>query len=195
MSSMRPRVPPLDLADMTEEQREFYDSYATGFRAAPSATFLLIDEAGRLIGPPAVWIFSQPLGNSLQGLGTAIRYHLHFSERAQEIAILMVAHYRDSPFERFAHQQAGLKKGLTREDIDAILAGKPPALVSDEERAVYEVTRRILATGTLDAREYEKYTAVLPVAHLFELVTLIGYYSMLATQLSVFDIQPPAQVG
>ncbi len=62
-------------------------------------------------------------------------------------------------------------------------------------RLLHEATRRILDTGTLDAREYEKYAAVLPVAHLFELVTLIGYYSMLATQLSVFDIQPPAQSG
>jgi len=162
------------------------------FGAAPSATFLLVDEAGHLTGPPAIWIVSQPLGNALQGLGTAIRYYLHFSERAQEIAILMVAHHRDSPFERFAHQQAGLKKGLTQEDINAILAGRPPTLVSGEEQAVYEATRRILDAGTLDAQEYEKYAAELSVAHLFELVALIGYYSMLATQLSVFDIQPPA---
>lgn len=178
---------------MTEEQRGFYDSYATGFRAAPSATFRLVDEAGHLMGPPAVWIVSQPLGNTLRDFGTSIRYHLHFSERAQEIAILMVAHHHDSPFERFAHQQAGLKKGLTQEDIDAILAGRPPALASDEDRAVYAATRRILDTGTLDAQEYERYAAVLSAAHLFELVTLIGYYSMLATQLSVFDIQPPAK--
>ena len=31
--------------------------------------------------------------------------------------------------------------------------------------------------------------------HLFELVTLIGYYSMLAAQLAVFDIQPPQTAG
>jgi hypothetical protein len=71
---------------MTEEQRDFYASYATGFRAAPSATFLLVDEAGHLMGPPAIWIVSQPLGNALKGLGTAIRYYLHFSERAQKSA-------------------------------------------------------------------------------------------------------------
>jgi 4-carboxymuconolactone decarboxylase len=180
---------------MTAEQREFYESYTTGFRAAPTATFLLTDEAGHLIGPPSVWIFSQPLGRMLRDFGTAIRYHLHLSERAQEITILMVAHHHDSPFERFAHQQAGLKKGLTQDDIDALLAGKPPSLASDEERAVYEATRRILDAGTLDAGEYERYAAVLSVSHLFELVTLIGYYGMLATQLSVFDIQPPSQSG
>jgi len=176
---------------MTAEQREFYDSYATGFRAAPSATFLLVDGAGHLMGPPAIWVHSQPLGNSLQVFGGAIRYHLNFSKRSQEMAILMVAHHRDSAFERFAHQQAGLKSGLTQQDIDAINAGQAPRLHTDEERAVYEVTERILLAGTLNAQEYEKYTAVLSVPHLFELVTLIGYYLMLATQLAVFDIQPP----
>jgi 4-carboxymuconolactone decarboxylase len=189
------RVPAIEVADMTAEQREFYDSYATGFRAAPSATFLLVDDAGHLMGPPAIWIHSQPLGNSLQVFGGAIRYHLHFSRRAQEIAILMVAHHRDSEFERFAHEQAGLKSGLTRQDIDAIFAGNAPDLRTDEEQAVYEVTRAVLATGTLTAQDYEKYAAVLSVPHLFELVTLIGYYLMLATQLAVFDIQPPTAAG
>jgi 4-carboxymuconolactone decarboxylase len=189
------RVPPLEVADMTPEQREFYDSYATGFRAAPNATFLLVDGAGHLMGPPAIWIHSQPLGNSLQVFGGAIRYHLHFSRRAQEMAILMVAHHRASDFERFAHQQAGLKSGLTQQDIDAIFAGNPPQLRTGEEQAVYEVTRAVLAAGTLDTQEFEKYAAVLSVPHLFELVTLIGYYLMLATQLAVFDIQPPADAG
>jgi 4-carboxymuconolactone decarboxylase len=177
---------------MTAEQREFYESYTTGFRAAPTATFLLTDADGHLIGPPAIWIFSQPLGRTLRDFGSAIRYNLHLSERAQEITILMVAHHHDSPFERFAHQQAGLKKGLTQEDIDALLAGQPPTLASEEEQAVYEATRRILDNGTLSAPEYEKYAAVLSVPNMFELVTLIGYYSMLAVQLAVFDIQPPA---
>jgi len=176
---------------MTAEQREFYDSYATGFRAAASATFLLVDGAGQLMGPPAIWVHSQPLGNALQVFGGAIRYHLHFSRRAQEIAILMVANHRDSAFERFAHQQAGLKSGLTQQDIDAINAGQAPRLHTEEEQAVYEVTERILQAGTLNVQEYEKYATVLSVKHLFELVTLIGYYLMLATQLAVFDIQPP----
>jgi alkylhydroperoxidase family enzyme len=178
---------------MTAEQREFYDSFATGFRAAPGATFRLVDEDGQLLGPPAIWIVSPPLGQALQAFGGAMRYRLNLSGRAQEIAILMVAQHEDSPFERFAHQQAGLKKGLTQPDIDAILAGQPPALTSDEEQAVYEATRRILDSGTLDTREYQQYAAVLSVAHLLELVTLIGYYRMVATQLSVFDIQPPAR--
>ena len=190
---MNPRVPSLELADMTAEQREFYDSYATGPRAAPTAAFLLTDGDGHLTGPPAIWIHSQPLGNALQVLGGAIRYHLHFSRRAQEMAILMVAAHRGSAFERYAHSRAGLKSGLTPADIDAIAAGRPPALETGADQAVYEVTRAVLDTGTLDEQEYAKYAGVLGVAELFELVTLIDYYQMLATQLAVFDIQPPGE--
>ena len=188
---MTARVPQLELADMTAQQREFYDKYATGVRARPGTSFPLVDSEGHLMGPPAVWVLSQPLGLALEQFGYAIRYELTLSRRAQEMAILMVAQHRDSEFERFAHAQAGLKAGLTEEDLAALAAGQAPNLRTGEEQVVYQATRRILDSGTLTAVEYEDYRATLPVPQLFELVTLIGYYLMLATQLSVFDIQPP----
>jgi len=185
------RVPPVELADMTARQREFYDKYASGVRAAPGSTFPLVDADGHLMGPPAVWVLSQPLGLALEQFGYAIRYELSLSRRAQEIAILMVAQHRQSEFERFAHERAGLKAGLTETDLAAIATGKSPALETDEERAVYEAARLILDTGSLDDRAYQAAAHVLTAPRLFELVTLIGYYLMLATQLSAFDIQPP----
>ncbi len=180
---------------MTAEQREFYDRYATGVRAAPGTTFPLVDADGRLIGPPAVWVLSQPLGLALERFGYAIRYELSLSRRAQEIAILMVAQHHQSEFERFAHAQAGLKAGLTEDDLAALAAGKPPDLETEEEQAVFEATRRILDTGSLDDMAYQAAADLLTAPRLFELVTLIGYYRMLATQLSVFDIQPPGAAG
>ena len=192
---MTARVPQLELADMTAQQREFYDKYATGVRARPGAAFPLVDSGGHLMGPPAVWVLSQPLGLALERFGYAIRYELTLSRRSQEMAILMVAQHRDSEFERFAHAQAGLRAGLTEADLAALAAGQAPALRTDEERGVYEATRRILDSGTLTAAEYDEYAGALRVPQLFELVTLIGYYLMLATQLSVFDIQPPPTAG
>jgi 4-carboxymuconolactone decarboxylase len=188
---MTARVPQLEFSDMTAQQREFYDKYASGVRAGPGTTFPLVDSEGHLMGPPAVWVLSQPLGLALERFGYAIRYELTLPRRAQEMAILMVARHRRSEFERFAHAQAGLRAGLTEDDLAALAAGTEPTLRTVEERVVYEATRRILDSGTLSSAEYEEYAAVLPVPQLFELVTLIGYYLMLATQLSVFDIQPP----
>jgi hypothetical protein len=185
------RVPRLELADMTAEQREFYDKYATGVRASAGTSFALVDADGQLLGPPAVWVLSQPLGLALERFGYAIRYELGLSRRAQEIAILMVAQHWHSEFERFAHEQAGLAAGLTEADLAALAAAKPPDLDTEEERAVYEATRRILDRGALDDQAYQAAADVLTAPRLFELVTLVGYYAMLATQLSVFEIQPP----
>jgi alkylhydroperoxidase family enzyme len=187
-----PRVPQVELAEMTAQQREFYDRYATGVRAAPGSTFSLVGADGHLLGPPAVWVLSQPLGLALEQFGYAIRYELSLSRRAQEIAILMVAQHRQSEFERFAHAQAALQAGLTENDLAALAAGKPPDLATEEEQTVYETTTRILDAGSLDEQAYQAAADVLTAPRLFELVTLIGYYLMLATQLSVFDIQPPA---
>ena len=192
---MTARVPRLDLADLTAQQREFYDRYATGVRASTGTSFALVDADGQLLGPPAVWVLSQPLGLALERFGYAIRYELGLSRRAQEIAILMVAQHRNSEFERFAHEQAGRQAGLTDDDLAALAAGRAPELDSPEERAVYEVTRRVLAAQSLTAPEYEEFASALSVPRLFELVTLIGYYLMLATQLAVFDIQPPGRTG
>jgi AhpD family alkylhydroperoxidase len=190
-----PRVHQVELADMTAQQREFYDKYATGVRASAGSTFALVDHDGHLMGPPAVWVLSQPLGLALEQFGYAIRYELSLSRRAQEVAILMVAQYRRCEFERFAHAQAGLRAGLTEDDLAALAAGQPPGLNTAEERAVYEAVRCILETGSLDDRAYQAAADVLTAPRLFELVTLIGYYLMLATQLSVFDIQPPGASG
>jgi 4-carboxymuconolactone decarboxylase len=189
------RVPRLDVANMTAQQREFYDKYATGVRASAGTSFALVDADGQLLGPPAVWVLSQPLGLALERFGYAIRYELGLARRAQEIAILMVAQHRSSEFERFAHEQAGRLAGLSEEDLAAIAAGDAPTLHTPEEQAVYEVTRRVLTGHSLTAREYEQFASTLSVPRLFELVTLIGYYLMLATQLAVFDIRPPAAAG
>jgi 4-carboxymuconolactone decarboxylase len=177
--------------EMTTEQRKLYDLYAAVHQGEPDSPFALIDETGRLQGPPAIWLLSQPLGLAMQGFGYAIRYQLGLSPRAQEIAILMVAHYRKSEFELYAHTRAGAQAGLSAADLAALAAGTPPTVLSDEERAVYQTTERLLRAGALDTNEYWDAVRALSVSRLFELVTVIGYYLMLATQLSVFDVQPP----
>jgi 4-carboxymuconolactone decarboxylase len=181
--------------EMTEEQLALYKLFATGKRAQPGTPFSLVDETGRLQGPPAAWVLAPPFGRALEQLGGAVRYERTLSARANEIAILLVAHHHRSPFELHAHTLAGTAAGLSAEDLDALAAGRPPALTTDEERTVYAVTRRLLADGTLDDDEYAQAVSVLGTAGLLELTTIIGWYAMLAIQLSVFGLLPPAAPG
>ena len=180
-------------AEMTEEQQALYKLFATGRRAQPGSPFSLIDESGRLQGPPAAWVLAPPLGRALEQLGGAARYERTLPARASEIAILLVGHHHQSPFELHAHTRAGAAAGLSQADLDALAAGQPPALTTEPERATYAVTRQILATGTLDDGAYTSAVSVLGAEGLFELTTLIGWYTMLAFQLSVFGLLPPGE--
>ena len=99
------------------------------------------------------------------------------------------------PFELYAHTRAGAAAGLSPEDLRALAAGQPPALSTDTERITYAATRAILATGTLQDEEYAQAVSVLGATGLFELATLIGWYSMVAVQLAVFGLRPPGEPG
>ena len=177
--------------EMTEEQLALYKLFATGRRAQPGSAFSLVDETGRLQGPPAAWVLAPPFGHGLEQLGGAVRFARTLPERASEIAILLVGHHHQSPFEVHAHTRAGAAAGLSQADLDALAAGRPPELTTEPEQVIYAVTRQVLASGTLDDATYARAVSVLGAAGLFELTTLIGWYTMLAFQLSVFGLLPP----
>lgn len=66
-----------------------------------------------------------------------------------------------------------------------------PASADAEVRIALEAAWSILDTGTLDDRLYARGLAMLGLEHLFQLVTLVAYYRLIATQLAAFDVQPP----
>jgi 4-carboxymuconolactone decarboxylase len=186
------RIDDVDPADMSEAQRELYDLYTTGRRVAPESPFSLVGADGRLLGPPAVWVISPVFGKALQHIGSAVRYDSRLPVRAREIAILLVGHHHRSAFELYAHERAGAAAGLTAEDLAALAETREPSGLAEVEACVFRTTTRILDRGTLDGDEYKDAEGVLGAEGLFELVTIVGYYNMVAWQLAVFDIQPPA---
>lgn len=177
--------------DMSDEQRAIYEKYTSGPRAEPGNAFTLVHPEGGLTGPPNAWLLSPPLGRVLEQLGVVARYELELSPRCREIAILVVAFHRDSAFELHAHRRAGRAAGLSDEEIEALAQAPGPEFSAADERVTQSVTRALIANGTLDATEYAEAVDVLGERLLFELVILVGYYLLLATQLAVFGVEPP----
>ncbi|MCY1137234.1 carboxymuconolactone decarboxylase family protein [Actinoplanes sp. Pm04-4] len=186
------RIADTDPATMTDEQRALYDIYTSGKRVAPDSPFTLVAPDGRLIGPPAVWIINPAFGRPLQQIGSAVRYGSQIPARAREIAILLVGHHHKSAFELYAHERAGAAAGLSEADLSALANGEEPVGLSDIESVVHRTTVRILNAGTVDDDEFRAATKALGEQGLLELTTIVGYYNMVAWQLAVFDVQPPA---
>lgn len=187
---MSERLRRLRPEEMSEPQQEIYQRFTRGRRAAPGSPFTLLHPEGGLTGPANAWLLAPPVGRALEQLGGTLRFELELSARARELAILLVAYARDSVFELHAHVPAGRAVGLTEDEIAALAAGRVPDLPAAEERAVHAATTAMIARGTLDDAEYAAASAVLGARGLFELVVLVGYYQLLATQLAVFGVCP-----
>jgi 4-carboxymuconolactone decarboxylase len=176
---------------MTPGQTEVYAKFTGGKRTTPGSAFSLLHPEGGLIGPPNAWLLSPPLARAFEQVGYAMRYSLTLSDRSREIAILAQAFHLASPFELYAHRQAGRVAGLSEAEIEGLATRTAPDFQDDEERAVFAATLAILDRGTLGDAEYKAAAATLGERTLFELVALLSYYAMVATQLAVFEVQPP----
>ncbi|HEY9392307.1 MAG TPA: carboxymuconolactone decarboxylase family protein [Mycobacteriales bacterium] len=174
--------------ELDEPQRRLYEGIAGGPRATGPQLFSLTDEQGSLAGPFNAMLLAPSLGDALQRLGGAIRYQGALSARCRELAILAVAAHRECGFELRAHERIGAHIGLSEAELAAVVSGAPLELADPEEAAVLATTRELVTRADLDEAAYARAVEALGEAKLFELTTLVGYYSLLALQMRVFGV-------
>jgi 4-carboxymuconolactone decarboxylase len=190
MDGSAPRVAKLAPESLDAEQRAVYDAIAGGRRAEGPQLFRLVDDRGGLEGPFNAFLLQPRLGLALQDLGSAVRYETSLSDRAREIAILVVSVHWDCDFEWYAHRAVGRHVGLTDDELDSL--GKQLFDVfSGDEQVVARTTYLLTSEGDLDDVAYAEALAVLGEVGLFELLTLVGYYGTLALQLRVLRVAAP----
>ncbi|WP_043662492.1 carboxymuconolactone decarboxylase family protein [Streptomyces xylophagus] len=186
---MSERLRLLNPTELDAEQRELYAEITGGPRAAGPRHFDLTDADGHLRGPFNAMLLSPALGGALQELGSAVRYRTHLTDRTRELAILVVAHAWDSDFERHAHERVGAAAGLTPDELLALREGRDPKLTDLAEQAAWSFTYALASQrGALNEHQYDSARSALGERALFELSTLVGYYSALALQLRLFDV-------
>lgn len=186
-----PRLRKLDPTRLDAAAAALHASITTGPRAGGQQLFALTDDQGRLEGPFNAMLLSPRLGSALQDVGAAVRYGTALSDRAREIAILVVAARWESAFEQYAHEALGSAAGLSSAVLSAIRAGEPPPLDDAGEALVARITGLLVGAGDLSDGEYAEAVGGLGDAGLFELLTLVGYYATLALQLRVFRVGAP----
>jgi 4-carboxymuconolactone decarboxylase len=182
------RLPTLPPDELDESQRRLYEGIIGARSSGAVGAVALVDDDGHLVGPFNAMLLNPGLGTALQELGTAIRNGGALSPRCRELAVLAVAAHWQCAFELNAHAIIGAQVGLTDDELEAVRTGGPVELPHDEEAAVLSVTRTLVRTSDLSQPEYEAAAAALTPAKIFELSTLIGYYSLLALQMRVFGI-------
>jgi 4-carboxymuconolactone decarboxylase len=185
------RLEKLPVETLQPDQRALYDAIAGGPRSRGPQLFALTDTAGGLEGPFNAMLLSPTLGGALQALGSVVRYGSTLSDRAREIAILVVAHGWQSDFEIYAHEAVGRAAGLTDDEF-AGLRVRNYELLDADDRLVAATTLALTTGSDLTDEEFVAARDGLGLKVLFELTTLVGYYATLALQLRVFRVPSPS---
>ena len=146
---------------------------------------------GRILGPYKVWIHSPTVAAGMEHIGSFLNKRSSLSTREVEIGILVIAQHWDADYVRQAHIKAGLAAGLSKETIDAVLAGRDPKLADPHERAVHRFVTALVASKKLPDAEFAEIEKTLGRAGIAETLVLLGYYTSVAMAMKVHEVPVP----
>jgi len=178
MTDGKRRLSAVDPTQLTDRQRQVYDRIAGGPR-------------GTVRGPFAVLLHHAEMAERVQALGTALRFEGMLPGRLRELAVLLTARHNNSTYEWRAHAPIAAREGLDQAVIDAIDQDRIPDFRAADEEAVYRFCREILADRRPGDEAYARAAGHLGPDALVELVTVCGYYTLLAMVLDNFDAALP----
>lgn len=183
------RGPLLPPAALTPAQRELYDQICSGPRVSADRPAGPVDADGVLTGPFNAMLYSPAVGGPLQRLGAALRYESGLPDVTRELLILAVAAHHGCAYERVAHRKVAARLGVDEDTFAIVEAGESP-LAYPEAAVPLELARGILRGELPDEDEFTQLQEDLGDAAIFEISTLVGYYSTLAVQMALFDVRP-----
>ncbi len=181
---------PLTPSALTPEQRGLYDEICRGPRASVDRPAGPVDGLGHLTGPFNAMLYSPAVGGPLHRLGEALRYSSTLPDVTRELVILAVAAHHDCHYERISHRKVAATLDIGETAFGAIEAGLCPQ-AHPEAAGALELVLAILDGNLPGEDDLAQLRVDLDDATIFELTTLVGYYSTLAVQLALFGVEPP----
>ena len=181
-----PRITPPRPEDMSNEQRALYDAILAGKRGPGMRR-----EDGTLIGPFNAMLLNPHVGDRVQRLGEALRFDISLPRNVIEVATLVVGSHWRAQFEWWAHERLAKQAGVSEEVIAAIKQGERPHFSDDDEAGAFEVASQLYRTRRLSDTAYAKAVERFGETGLFELIALVGYYSLVSLLLNGFNVPLP----
>lgn len=179
-AKLKPRLPVISDDKLTDRQKELMESIRSGPRGRVSQS-----------GPFGVYMHAPDFGDLTQKLGAHCRYKTGVPPRLSEFAILCTARQWRAQYEWHAHAAIAEKAGVAPETIRDVKAGRAPKKAKKDERAIYDFVLELFKTKRVSERTYKRVNAVLGDVATVELVGILGYYSLVAMMLDVFNVTLP----
>jgi len=172
------RLPDLDQDKLSAEQRKAYDN--------------IMGVRGRVRGPFAVWLRNAELAEGALMLQDLFAARVKLERRLLQLMILVAARFASAQYAWYIHEPHARASGVAPELIEAIRERRTPDFAREDERVVYDITLELNTTQRLSDATFERGMALLGEQCLVELVSAVGFYSMVAMTLNAFDVQIPS---
>jgi len=173
-----PRLPELDPAKFSPEQKKVHDAILAGPR-------------GKVVGPLKVWLNNPGLAEHAQALGAYARFNSSLPPRLSELAICITGAFWKANYEWFAHAPLAIKAGIDPAAIEAIRTGATPKLTKSDEQAIYDFATELLKTRRVSNATFERAKKELGETSVIDLVGIIGYYGLVSVTLNAFEMPLP----
>jgi 4-carboxymuconolactone decarboxylase len=175
------RLPEFSVENASPEQKDVLQTILSGPR-------------GNLNGPFLSWIHSPELASRAQELGAFCRYGTGLPLRLSELAILCTAAKWKSQAEWYIHYPIGVEAGLNPEVLEGIRQDKVPKFENSDESLIWRFVDDLYEKKRVSDEIYHEAAAGFGVKTVVNLVGLLGYYTLVAMSLNVFDVRADGQV-
>lgn len=173
------RIDPIPRDEMSAEQIRVNDIIA-----APRA-------GGQASGPFAVWLRTPEFAELAGDFGTYLRTQTTLPRRLLELTVLVTAREWTAQYEWYAHEKFVTVAELDAEMVEDLRLGKTPEFKAVDETVVYDVATEIHETKTLSGETYQRALDTLGEQTVIDLLTIIGYYTMIAVVLVGLKVETP----
>lgn len=170
------RLPQFNPNKLNEAQAEIYHEIVCGPRGKFGGPFHALIQAPGIAGPA-------------QALGAALRFNTELDPQHREIAILTTARFWLNEVEWNAHVVIAQREGVSNECIKGILQDQMPEGICAEHRLVYLFCLELLQNKSVSDELYQRAEEMIGVKQVVEMVSLLGYFGLLAMLLNTFEIE------
>ncbi|SFJ74284.1 Alkylhydroperoxidase family enzyme, contains CxxC motif [Bosea sp. OK403] len=184
------RLPLIDPADLTLEQKPLYEDMRKGIASNFNA-FKVEAENGALMGPWNPWLHEPGIGKAIWGLTLAMTANATLPDNVRQIAILVVGARFDAAYELYAHIAVAEREGMKLERLATLVADLKPADLAPDESVAFDVSYALVRGGVLPEPLYRLSIATFGQKGTNELIYLVGLYALVSTTLNGFNVPVP----
>jgi 4-carboxymuconolactone decarboxylase len=172
------RMPPLASDELTEQQVQALAEFV-GARGAPT-------------GPWIALLRSPELMRRTRGVSDYLRFESQVPGWLREFVILMTARQWGQNYEWNAHYAIALDEGLSADIARAIAEGRRPEGMVAEEEILYEFCMELQRNHSVSDATYQRAAHRFGEQGVVEVVSLMGYYTMISMILNTSRAPLPA---